>query len=101
MPLVCLAVEVALTPDSDISGSKFVEVTGKVSDGGSSLDGNLIREFTTVDCGENVGTYQLTARTAARKNRQILTHSLYADMGLVENTVQLSAKFPALFSDSA
>lgn len=50
-------VEVALTPDSDISGSKFVEVTGKVSDGGSSLDGNLIREFTTVDCGEGVGTF--------------------------------------------
>lgn len=48
-------VEVALNPDSDISGSTFVEVTGKVSEGGSSLDGNQIREFTTVDCGDSVG----------------------------------------------
>lgn len=48
-------VEISLNPDSDISGSTYVEVTGKVSDGGSGLDGHLIREFTTVDCGENVG----------------------------------------------
>lgn len=50
-------VEVALNPDSDISGSTFVEVTGKVSEGGSGLDGNQIREFTTVDCGDSVGKY--------------------------------------------
>ena len=47
-------VEVALNPDSDISGSTYVEVTGKVSESG---DGNQIREFTTVDCGDNVGKY--------------------------------------------
>ncbi|SPO47254.1 related to single-stranded dna binding protein 12k chain [Moesziomyces antarcticus] len=69
-------VEVTLNPDSEISGSTFVEITGKVSDGGSGLDGYQVREFTTVDCGENV------------------------DMELVEKTVQLSAKFPNLFSDS-
>ncbi|CBQ68761.1 related to single-stranded dna binding protein 12k chain [Sporisorium reilianum SRZ2] len=71
------SVEIALNPDSDISGSSFVEVTGKVSEGGSSLDGNQIREFTTVDCGDGV------------------------DLTLVENVVQISAAFPALFSDSA
>ncbi|EST09053.1 Replication factor A protein 3 [Kalmanozyma brasiliensis GHG001] len=69
-------VEVALTPDSDISGSSFVEVTGKVSDGGSGMDGNLIREFTTVDCGDGV------------------------DLALVENVVQISSAFPALFTES-
>ncbi|SNX86300.1 related to single-stranded dna binding protein 12k chain [Melanopsichium pennsylvanicum] len=70
-------VEVVLTPDSDISGSTFVEVTGKVSEGGSGMDGYLVREFTTVDCGDNV------------------------DMTLVENVVQISASFPQLFSGSS
>lgn len=55
-------VEIALNPDSDISGSTFVEVTGKVSEGGSSLDGNQIREFTTVDCGDGVGKCCRTIR---------------------------------------
>lgn len=54
-------VEVTLNPDSDISGSTYVEVTGKVAEGGSSLDGNQIREFTTVDAGENVGKYSRSA----------------------------------------
>ena len=53
-------VEVALNQDSDFSGSTYVEVTGKVSEGGSGLDGNQIREFTTVDCGDGVGKCRST-----------------------------------------
>ncbi|KAJ9474720.1 Single-stranded DNA binding protein 12k chain [Pseudozyma hubeiensis] len=70
-------VEVALNPDSDITGSTYVEITGKVSEGGSDMDGHLIREFAIVDCGDGV------------------------DMTLVENVVQISASFPNLFTDSA
>lgn len=47
-------VEVALNPDSDISGSTFVEVTGKVSEAAGG-EGWQVREFTTVDCGDSVG----------------------------------------------
>jgi replication factor A3 len=61
-------VEVALNPDSEISGSTFVEITGKVSEGGSGLDGHLVREFTTVDCGENVGMYNRRADGAKKKD---------------------------------
>ncbi|KAJ1024750.1 hypothetical protein NDA16_002790 [Ustilago loliicola] len=68
-------VEVALNPDSDITGSTFVEVTGKVSEVAGG-EGWQVREFTTVDCGDSV------------------------DLGLVENVVQISAAFPALFTDS-
>ncbi|KAJ1020426.1 hypothetical protein NDA13_005744 [Ustilago tritici] len=68
-------VEVALNPDSDISGSTFVEATGKVSEAAGG-EGWQVREFTTVDCGDNV------------------------DLSLVENVVQISAAFPALFTDS-
>ncbi|PWZ01171.1 replication factor A protein 3 [Testicularia cyperi] len=66
-------VEVALNPDSEISGSQFVEVTGKVSD---SSDSDQIREFTTVNIGDDV------------------------DMTLVENVVQISTAFPALFTEA-
>lgn len=55
-------VEIAMTPDSDVSSSTFVEVTGKVSDAGSSFQANQIREFTTVDCGHDVGKFHFVHR---------------------------------------
>lgn len=48
-------VEVILNQDSNFEGSQFLEVTGKVSEGGSGMEGNQLREFTTVDCGDGVG----------------------------------------------
>lgn len=55
-------VEVALNPDSDITGSTYVEITGKVSEGGSDMDGHLIREFAIVDCGDGVGKFGAVTR---------------------------------------
>ncbi|KAK0540568.1 hypothetical protein OC842_000423 [Tilletia horrida] len=53
-----------------VPASGYVEVIGKVSDSGDQL-----REFTTVYFGENL------------------------DLNLVEQAVQVAAKFPEIFSD--
>lgn len=47
-------VEIALTPEStDLSQAVYVEVTGKVAETAAGED--QIREFTTVNIGDNVG----------------------------------------------
>ncbi|KAK0541209.1 hypothetical protein OC835_000301 [Tilletia horrida] len=63
-------IEVHLNRDTEVPASGYVEVIGKVSDSGDQL-----REFTTVYFGENL------------------------DLNLVEQAVQVAAKFPEIFSD--
>lgn len=84
-------VEVALTPDSDVGAATHVEVTGKVAENGA--DGDQVREFTTVDIGDTVGKL----RPPPRK----YTHAdPVADMSLVEQVIQISGAFPALFTEN-
>ncbi|KAL9938666.1 hypothetical protein V8E36_002385 [Tilletia maclaganii] len=65
-------VEVHLSRDSDVPESGYIEVVGKVSDAGDQ-----IREFTSVYFGEQL------------------------DLNLVEQAVQVSAKYPEIFCGSA
>ncbi|PWN52443.1 replication factor A protein 3 [Violaceomyces palustris] len=62
-------VEVYLNPESNVSGSVYVEITGKVSESGESM-----RELLSINFGENL------------------------DLKLVEEVVQLVPKFPEIFS---
>ncbi|CAD6887295.1 unnamed protein product [Tilletia controversa] len=62
-------IEVHLSLDTVVSANTYIEVIGKVSDSGDQL-----REFTTVQFGESL------------------------DLNLVEQAVQVSAKYPEIFS---
>ncbi|KAN0061996.1 hypothetical protein ACQY0O_005991 [Thecaphora frezii] len=67
-------VEVTLNPDTHLSGTGYVEVIGKVSEG---MDGeSTIREFTTVAFGESL------------------------DLDLVEKVIQVSQHVPELFRET-
>lgn len=63
------SVVIDINRDTELSGAKFVEVIGKVADSGETL-----REFTSTDLGPQG-----------------------VDMNLVERTVDISSKFPAIF----
>ncbi|KAE8216836.1 hypothetical protein CF319_g4438 [Tilletia indica] len=65
-------IEVHLSRDTEVPTSGYVEVVGKVSDSGDQL-----REFTTVLFGESL------------------------DLNLVEQAVQVTAKYPEIFAAGA
>ncbi|CAO1622035.1 unnamed protein product [Sympodiomycopsis kandeliae] len=65
-------VEISLSKETDLSRAVYVEVIGKVAE-----SGELVREFTSVDLGDSG-----------------------VDMNLVERVVNISGKFPQLFTST-